>query len=35
VSNLQPIRKQSWRGADVAADAYLCTRRNTTWQKVD
>ncbi|CAD6938114.1 unnamed protein product [Tilletia caries] len=26
---------QSWRGADVAADAYLCTRRNTTWQKVD
>ncbi|KAE8226243.1 hypothetical protein CF319_g1153 [Tilletia indica] len=34
VFNLQPIFKQSWRGADVAADVYLCTRRNTTWKKV-
>ncbi|KAK0538936.1 hypothetical protein OC842_001133 [Tilletia horrida] len=34
VSNLQPTLKQSWRGADVAADIYLCTRRNTVWRRV-
>jgi len=34
VTNLYPIFKSSWKGADAAADSYLSTRRNTTWRRI-
>ncbi|PWN39841.1 hypothetical protein IE81DRAFT_294234 [Ceraceosorus guamensis] len=35
VTNLVPTQKHAWRGPDDDADAFLATRRETRWQKME